>query len=122
MSGLSGRSKASNDSRASGKFDALYQDAKRRNERKVNIYSACLSSECTFQPDIEKTKFSYARMSRSKRGSRSNSLPRSRSRTEMIIEGMSNTGKTTNSREQRSQLMLANSQTLSNDLYDPETG
>ena len=43
---VSGRS---NDSRKSlTKFDSLYQDAVRRNERKVNIYSACLDAECTF--------------------------------------------------------------------------
>mmetsp|Transcript_23973 Transcript_23973/g.36764 ORF Transcript_23973/g.36764 Transcript_23973/m.36764 type:complete len:152 (-) Transcript_23973:1911-2366(-) len=40
-----------------GKFDSLYADAKRRMERQNNIYSACIESECTFQPDTEKTKF-----------------------------------------------------------------
>jgi hypothetical protein len=39
------------------KFDSLYQDAQRRQERQEYIYSACIESECTFQPDVEKTKF-----------------------------------------------------------------
>jgi len=30
------------------KFDSLYADAKRRQERQNNIYSACIESECTF--------------------------------------------------------------------------
>jgi len=51
---MSGRSQDSRKSNSS-KFENLYQDAKRRNERKVNIYGACLAAECTFQPDIEIT-------------------------------------------------------------------
>lgn len=39
------------------KFDSLYQDARRRQERQEFIYSACIESECTFQPDTEKTKY-----------------------------------------------------------------
>jgi hypothetical protein len=39
------------------KFDSLYEDAQRRQERQEYIYSACIESECTFQPDTEKTKF-----------------------------------------------------------------
>ena len=47
----SGRSDGSRKSQS--KFDNLYKDAVRRNERKMNIYSACLDAECTFQPEIE---------------------------------------------------------------------
>jgi hypothetical protein len=39
------------------KFYELFEDAKRRQERKEKIYSACLDSECTFQPDIGYTKY-----------------------------------------------------------------
>ena len=37
----------------------MYEDAKRRNERQLNIYSACIDSECTFKPDlVSKKRFS----------------------------------------------------------------
>lgn len=39
------------------KFSSLYEDAKRRKERQDKIYSACVESECTFQPDIQATKY-----------------------------------------------------------------
>ena len=39
------------------KFDNLYQDACRRQERQEFIYGACVEAECTFQPDIDKTRF-----------------------------------------------------------------
>ena len=40
------------------KFDSLYEDAKRRKERQLNIYSACINAECTFKPEISKRRFS----------------------------------------------------------------
>jgi len=36
------------------KFMLLYDDAMKRKQRKDNIYSKCLDSECTFQPDLIK--------------------------------------------------------------------
>eukprot|EP00347_Sterkiella_histriomuscorum_P010260 403376977 len=45
--------------RSSDKFSNLYEDAKRRKERQDKIYSACVESECTFQPDTQATKFYY---------------------------------------------------------------
>ena len=39
------------------KFYNLYEDAKRRKERQEKIYSACMESECTFQPDTNLTKY-----------------------------------------------------------------
>ena len=42
----SGRS--DNSRKSASKFDSLYQDAVRRNERQMNIYSACVDAECTF--------------------------------------------------------------------------
>lgn len=38
------------------KFTDLYEDAKRRQERKENLYSNCLEQECTFEPDIRATR------------------------------------------------------------------
>ena len=61
MEQASGRSDGSR--KSTQKFDNLYQDALRRNERQTNIYSACLDAECTFQPDIEKSKFGKRRVS-----------------------------------------------------------
>lgn len=49
--------KAGNSESQYSKFDSLYQDAQRRQERQEFIYSACIESECTFQPDTEKTKY-----------------------------------------------------------------
>ena len=46
MEQASGRSDGSR--KSTQKFDNLYQDALRRNERQTNIYSACLDAECTF--------------------------------------------------------------------------
>ena len=57
----SGRSELSR--RSASKFESLYQDAVRRNERQMNIYSACVDAECTFQPDRSKTKFNKRRFS-----------------------------------------------------------
>ena len=37
------------------KFDSLYNDARRRQDRQEFIYSACIESECTFKPDTAKT-------------------------------------------------------------------
>ena len=81
----------------------------RRNERQMNIYSACLDAECTFQPDREKTKFAKRRVTRDQEQDRS-----------AIFDRLSQGG--LNSSRERSQLMLANSNNLTNDLYDPETG
>jgi len=66
-------SRSNNQRRSSSKFDSLYQDAKRRNERQLNIYSACLDAECTFKPELEakKPRFSnsdgYLRVDRGER-------------------------------------------------------
>ncbi len=54
------RNSSKNSDRGSkSKFESLYEDAKRRNERQLNIYSACIDSECTFKPDLlTKKRFS----------------------------------------------------------------
>lgn len=78
----------------------------------MNIYSACLDAECTFQPDREKTKFSKRRFSSDEQKSRQD--------RSAIFDRLSQ-GNLNSSRE-RSQMMLANSNTLTNELYDPETG
>lgn len=78
----------------------------RRNERQVNIYAACLDAECTFKPDIDSNKIGKRRFS-------------SGSRDPKVFERLS---QGLNSSRERSQIMMAHSQTLSNDLYDPETG
>ena len=41
------------------KFSNLYDDARRRKERQDKIYSACVESECTFNPDTAQTRFYY---------------------------------------------------------------
>lgn len=56
--------------RSNSKFESLYQDAKRRNERKLNIYSACLESECTFQPDLALSKPRFSNSDGYKPGAR----------------------------------------------------
>ena len=103
MSGRSADSRRSTNSKRSTtrKFENLYQDAKRRNERKINIYGACLDAECTFQPDIEKTQASRRRY---RSGSRERHSERSNRGElfERLSQGL-------NSSRERSQLMLANS-------------
>jgi hypothetical protein len=42
---------ANGDSYRIDKFNTLYEDARRRQERQDKIYSACMEAECTFQPD-----------------------------------------------------------------------
>lgn len=42
---------------SNSKFESLYQDACRRQERQNIIYSNCVEAECTFQPDIDKTRY-----------------------------------------------------------------
>lgn len=39
------------------KFMLLYDDAIKRKQRKDNIYSNCLDSECTFTPDVINSKY-----------------------------------------------------------------
>lgn len=77
----------------------------------MNIYSACLDAECTFVPDRSKTKFKR-RFSSDEQESRQD--------RSAIFDRLSNGG--LNSSRERSQMMLAHSKTLTNDLYDPETG
>ena len=73
----------------------MYEDAKRRNERQLNIYSACIDSECTFKPDlVSKKRFSNSD-GRGDRADRSELFER-------LSSGLS-------SSRERSQLMLANS-------------
>ena len=62
---VSGRSDGSK--KGSQKFESLYQDAMRRNERQLNIYAACIDAECTFQPEVESSKFSKRRFSSGQR-------------------------------------------------------
>lgn len=81
----------------------------RRNERQLNIYAACLDAECTFQPDIDSNKLGKRRFSSGSRDTKDKRI------FERLSQGL-------NSSRERSQMMMANSQTLSNDLYDPETG
>ena len=78
----------------------------------MNIYSQCLDAECTFQPDREKTKYAKRRFSSGEHDSQHD--------RSAIFDRLSQCGM--NSSRERSQMMLANSNTLTNDLYDPETG
>jgi hypothetical protein len=86
----------------------LYQDACRRKERQDFIYGACVEAECTFKPDIEKTKYHNFK----------NTSQRS-SRASEVYDRLSN--KMNNSYD-RSKFMLENSKSLTNELFDPETG
>ncbi|CDW91726.1 UNKNOWN [Stylonychia lemnae] len=86
------------------KFSNLYEDARRRKERQDKIYSACVESECTFQPDTQVTKYYYQRME-SKDPNKT---------------GMSNFDRA-NSRD-NSMRKNKNNTTLNNDLFDPESG
>lgn len=61
LEAASGRSELSR--RSANKYESLYQDAVRRNERQMNIYSACVDAECTFQPDRSRTKYMKRRPS-----------------------------------------------------------
>ncbi len=79
----------------------------------MNIYSNCLDSECTFVPDRSKTKFKR-RFSSDEQESRQD--------RSAIFDRLSQGGGGLNTSRERSQMMLANSRTLTNDLYDPETG
>jgi len=98
--------------KSASKFDSLYQDAIRRNERQMNIYSACVDAECTFQPDRSKTKYQKRRFS-------SDQEEPTQTRS-AFFDRLSQGG--LNTSRERSQMLLANCKTLSNDLYDPETG
>ena len=49
-------------SNSADKFSDLYLDAMRRRERQDKIYSACIGSECTFQPDTTVSKYYYQRL------------------------------------------------------------
>ena len=49
-------------SNSADKFRDLYQDAMRRRERQDKIYSACIGSEYTFQPDTTVSKYYYQRL------------------------------------------------------------
>jgi len=77
----------------------------------MNIYSNCLDSECTFVPDRSKTKFKR-RFSSDEQESRQD--------RSAIYDRLSQGG--LNTSRERSQMMIANSKTLTNDLHDPETG
>jgi hypothetical protein len=59
----SARSWNSGKASALSKCKDLYQDAKRRYERKTNIYSNCIDAECTFKPDTAATRSQTRRMS-----------------------------------------------------------
>lgn len=87
----SGRSADSK--KGSQKFESLYQDAMRRNERQLNIYAACIDAECTFQPELENNKINRRRFS-------------SGSRDKRVFERLS---QGLNSSRERSQMMMANS-------------
>ena len=79
------------------KFVNLYEDAQRRKERQDKIYSACMESECTFQPDTNQTKYYYQKLE---------------------IKDPGYQQKRSSSRD-RSQKRNA---TFNNDLFDPESG
>jgi hypothetical protein len=84
----------------------LYDDAKRRKQRQQKIYDNCLDKEYTFKPNLRSG-------SRNFENSESHKSVKS-SLYEKLSQG--------NNISDRSQMIMANSQTLSNDLYDPETG
>jgi len=67
-----------------------------------------VEAECTFQPDVEKTKF-YNFKNQSMRSSGTNDV------YNRLSHRM-------NSSYDRSKLLIENSRTLNNDLCDPETG
>jgi hypothetical protein len=96
------------------KFDSLYQDAQRRQERQEVIYDNCIEADCTFQPDTEKTKFYNYKMA----SISSSKMPGGRA---AVFDRLSQ-GARMNSSYDRSKLCLDNSKHLTNDLFDPETG
>jgi hypothetical protein len=95
------------------KFDHLYQDAKRRQERQEFIYSACVEAECTFKPDTRQTQIYNMKHSSI------NSAGKLVSNRADVYERLSQNLTTS---FDRSKLCLENSKNLTNDLFDPETG
>jgi len=92
------------------KFTDLYEDAKRRQERKENLYSNCLEQECTFEPDISVTRIHGRRHSEQRPSNRN-----------QIFNRLYHERSLYSSRE-RTKMCLDNSISLSKDLRDPETG
>ena len=90
------------------KFDNLYQDACRRQERQNFIYNNCVEAECTFYPDTEKTKYHNYKLMSMKSDDQSGVFDRLSHRM--------------NDSYDRSKLMMENSKGLTNELCDPETG
>ena len=88
----------------------MYQDAQRRQERQEFIYSACIESECTFQPDTEKTKYFNAQATSSLKNS---------SGAKHVFQRLSHR---MNSSQDRKRMYMENSRSLNNELFDPETG
>jgi len=91
-----------------GKFENLYNDACRRQERQTYIYNNCIEAECTFQPDTEKTKYYNYKVLSMKSEGCSDVFDRLSYRM--------------NNSYDRSKLMMENSKNLTNELFDPETG
>lgn len=90
------------------KFDNLYADACRRQERQNFIYNNCIEAECTFQPDTEKTKYVNYKLASMKSNGTSD-----------VFERLSHR---MNNSYDRSKLLMEHSKNLTNDLFDPETG
>ena len=78
------------------KFDHLYEDAKRRKQRKTQIYERCIHKDYTFHPNTTHPKI--------RSGSRQSE--KSESKRSAIFEKLSQGG---NSTQERSQICMANS-------------
>ena len=99
------------------KFSDLYKDALRRKERQDKIYSACITSECTFKPDTTVSKYYYQRLESRDPGytqHRMNGEEPLRKHYRNLSEGLSE--------KDRLHRSLKKSSTLSNDLFDPDSG
>ena len=135
-----GRQGASADGREStaDKFTNLYKDALLRKERQDKIYNNCIGPEFTFKPDTTKSKYYYQRLltsdpdyqqhqqqlktltqsynSEQNRGNQGNAQLRvGPNHYRTSSEGRLN-------EKERLHRSLKKSATLSNDLFDPDSG
>ena len=91
------------------KYESLYEDAMRRRERQQFIYSACIEAECTFAPNRDKTRYTNY----------NTNVQQSPKESTEVFERLSNR---LNSSCDRSRIVIENSRSLNNELFDPETG
>lgn len=110
-----------------GKFTDLYQDALRRKERQEKIYAACISPDCTFKPDTTVSKYYYQRLEmrdpayQHKTIAVAPSAP-NESQPRFYHHMRNNSEGARIDEKERLHRSLKKSATLSNDLFDPDTG